>query len=178
MQEDQRDVETQKFRRSDDERNAFLFYASFLDAIDLLDERIKGKIAMQIIQYGLGKTEETAHSEKDDKDKAKIEMFLRPIKEKIDTQKRRYKNKQEINKHIDLIRQILPSQAQAQDSIKALRRLFVKAGRKDIQDINKEIKSVLPQKIFQAIQNANARIQQPNDYPTGISRGAGFERVF
>lgn len=174
MQEEHRDVEIQKVRRSDDERNAFLFYASFLDAIDLLDDKIKGKIAMQIIQYGLGKTEETAHSEQEDK--AKIEMFLRPIKEKIDTQKRRYKNKQEINKHIDLIRQILPSQAQAQDSIKALRRLFVKAGRKDIQDINKEIKSVLPPKIFQAIQNASARRQQSNDYPTGISRGAGFER--
>lgn len=174
MQESQREVETKKVRRSDEERNAFLFYASFLDAIDLLDEKIKGKIAMQIIQYGLGKTEETTHLEQEDKDKAKIEMLLRHIKEKIDIQKRRYKNKQEINRYIDLLRQISPSQVQ--DSIKALRRLFVKAGRKDIQDINKEIKSVLPQKIFQAIQNTNARIQQPNNYPIGISRGAGFER--
>ena len=58
MEEVINNTATQELKSPQRERKAFLFRASFLDAIDCFSEEEKGKIAMKIIQYGLDITEE------------------------------------------------------------------------------------------------------------------------
>ena len=70
-------------------------------------------------------------------------MILRPIKEKIDIQKRKYKNEQEINKCLDLLKK--SPYADREEAIKALKRLFAKARSQNILDIQTAIQFVIPQ---------------------------------
>lgn len=172
MEEAINNTETQQDIKSPQkERKAFLFRASFLDTIDCFGEEEKGKIAMKIIQYGLDRTEENISSEQEEQ--KKIDMILRPIKDKIDIQKRRYRNEQTINNCITALRKY-PC-ADREEGIKALKRLFTKARSQDILDVQVAIQSVLPQATVQSIQKA--KMQQQNN-PPRRSRGEGFTNQF
>ncbi len=169
MEEATNNTATQVEKSPQRERKAFLFRASFLDAIDCFSEEKKGKIAMKIIQYGLDITEEVISPEQEEQ--KTIGMVLRPIKDKIDIQKRRYRNKQIINNYIAYIRK--SPFADREEGIKALKRLFIKAGNQDILDIKAAIQFVLPQTIIQSIQKD--KMQQQNNTPRR-SRGEGLTR--
>ena len=172
MEEATNNTATQEKKSPQRERKAFLFRASFLDAIDCFSEEEKGKIAMKIIQYGLDITEGVILTEQEEQ--KKIDMVLIPIKERIDIQKRRYKNKLRINQVIDRIRKVSP--AEGKEAITILKRLFVKAGNTDILDIDEAIKFVLPQRVLTQIpQNTLNGNQQPNNTPRR-SRGEGLTR--
>ena len=173
MEEATNNTATQELKSPQRERKAFLFRASFLDAIDCFSEEEKGKIAMKIIQYGLDITEEVISLEQEEQ--KTIGMVLRPIKDKIDIQKRRYRNKQTINDCIAYLRKF--PFADREEGIKALKRLFIKAGNQDILDIKAAIQFVLPQTTIQSMQKI--KIQQQNNTTNNTprhSRGEGLTR--
>ena len=130
---------------------------------------------MKIIQYGLDITEEVISPEQEEQ--KTIDMVLRPIKDRIDIQKRRYRNKQTINNCIAYLRKF--PFADREEGIKALKRLFIKAGSQDILDIQAAIQFVLPQTIIQSMQKIKMQQQNntPNNTPTPRrSRGEGLTR--
>ena len=85
-------------------KKAFLFHASYLDVMEEFPEDRRGKIAMALIDYGLGdyfNGDSLLLLSLNPEER----IVLNPIIETIDIQKRRYENKRMIDGAIKIIRE-------------------------------------------------------------------------
>lgn len=145
------------------EKRAFVFNASYLEVIEMFPEHRRGKIAMVLIEYGLGdylNVDSTVLPLEEDE-----RIVLEPIIESIDIQKKRYRNKKMIKGAIDIVNEeIINSMDSAPNNsdvllekykltIELLEQKLSEVTRHSLDIFPQEIELMIPQKLRDKFHN-------------------------
>ena len=140
------------------EKKAFLFHASYLKVMEELPEDRRGKIAIALIEYGLGdglNGDSLLISSLNFEERAALD----PIIEAIDIQKRRYENKKMVEGAIKIVReQMIETMDSDFDNnkmvlekykmtIELLEQKYDEITKHNLNILPQEIESVLPRKL-------------------------------
>ena len=139
------------------EKKAFVFHASYLEVMEEFPEEKRGKMAMALIDYGLGNNydgESLMLLSLNPEERA----ALSPVIETIDTQKRRYENKKMLKGAIKIVReQIIEKMGSDSDNntglekyektIELLEQMLNEVKNHNLDILPQEIEVMLPQEL-------------------------------
>ncbi|MGN1415499.1 MAG: DUF6291 domain-containing protein, partial [Oscillospiraceae bacterium] len=119
-------------------KKAFLLRGTAVEIIESLPEKQRGKVAMWILKYGI-----TGQCEEYEKEYLPV---LRPIFSDIDVEKRRYENKEFINRKINYIESSIKyrnldkeKQELLEQVIKGLKKIYVDVRSHDVLNLEEKI---------------------------------------
>ena len=139
------------YERADNENKneSYLHYASNLTVVESLPREVWGRANMAIIDYGAGREIRNPIIQVDGRN-VDLRIFFRHIFDSIDSEKRRYLNKQKVNaKKEELVRLLEGGNARSKEkdverAIKVLKKLALEANKHDITNIDERINEVMP----------------------------------
>lgn len=128
---------------------SFLYYASNLRVIEQLPQEVQAFANMAIIEYGVGREISRPIVEIDGV-KVDIRILCRHVFASLDSEKRRFRNKEVIKKYQDRLQQAYAENTQGlslvkmEETNKQLRKLIFEVNKHDVMDIEARILDFFP----------------------------------
>ncbi len=133
---------------------SFLYYASNLRVIEQLPLEVRAFVNMAILEYGVGR-EISRPVVVIDGAKVDIRILFRQVFVSIDVEKRRYKNKEMINRYQEKVTKAYEekkypglSAEKVEEAKKKMRQLIYEVNKHDIGNIEGRLKDCVPIEIF------------------------------